>query len=335
MDTEMLTTNETDTAEESIISDTETSQEGESSESEQVSLENISEDDISSLSDEELEGLRNQTVNEESETGEESQGDDTEKSVVQGKSSKPTKPKDQMTTSERMEMLEKQIEVLEKVKGDRGTHIEKQDSVISGLKSKLDSLSEHRNKLDKKTSNQSYWEDPNGAMDAKVEKVQVEQQIAQAESELAYRENKESITQVFPDFEDCVEDLVEYFKVADPAREIVKDGKKVIVGTHAEAIAAFKKDPFMMKSDIAIATVKAARIFKSEKLQKQKVELLKNKPRQILDKVNKAAQYRTATSAPGGTSESNASDVSSADISKMSGKELQSFIISSRKQLGR
>lgn len=294
------------------------------SESDVIRLDTISEDDIASLSDDVLEKLQNEHVDDESDTGEDS--DDLEETddvvKIKKEGAEQDKPKNQMSPEERIQALEKQIENLEKIKNDRGEFIEKQNSVITTLKSKVDNLAQRRQELEKKTSDQNYWESPKEAFKAENEKAQVEQQLASATSELRYRENKSAIEQVVPNYNEIVDDIITYLKEeVDPE------------GTTDEAVALFKKDPFVISAQQAIDWAKGANVHKRMKLIEEKAGILKNKPRAILNKINQAANYKTATSSPSGTSESDISDISDVDISKMSDADLQNFIKSAEKKV--
>ena len=297
-----------------------------------IRIDSIDESDIAGLSDDDLMKLQDAQLDEGSDA-EEVASDVDEPEDVQG--SKDKTPKDERTLEQKVQDLQKQIEGLEKVKNDRGDFIEKQNSIISSLQNKLDGLSKHKEDLDKKTSNEGFWENPKEALKAETEKAKVEQQIEAANKELQYRQNKSAIEQVVPDYEAVVDDIIDYLKEVDPPREVELNGELVQVGTTDDVVAQFKKDPFVLNAQKAIDFVNNARLFKKSQLYKQKAEVLEGKPRQILDKVNKAAQYRTATSRSSGTSESSVSEVSDSEIASMSDTELQNFIKNAERNVER
>lgn len=323
-DTATIETQETE-ASESVDNQPETTE----TQDDIVRLDSLQEDDIASLSDEDLEKLQNETVEEQEEP-------ETEKSTdEQPVESKAETQQEEMTLEEQVAALQKQVKDLEKIKDDRGDFIERQNSVISNLQTKLDGLNKQKTALDKKTSSEGFWENPEEALKARDQKAKVEQQIEAASAELQYRQNKSAIVQVVPDYEDTVDDIVEYLKEVDPPREVEINGKKMTVGTTDETVSQFKKDPFVISAQKAIEFVNNARLFKKSQLYQQKAKVLEGKPRQILDKVTKAAQHKTATSSPSGTSESNSSDVTEADITSMSDADLQNFIKNAQKKVGR
>ena len=323
-DTATIETQETEAAE-SVDNQPETTE----TQDDIVRLDSLQEDDIASLSDEDLEKLQNETVEEQEEP-------ETEKSTdEQPVESKAETQQEEMTLEEQVAALQKQVKDLEKIKDDRGDFIERQNSVISNLQTKLDGLNKQKTALDKKTSSEGFWENPEEALKARDQKAKVEQQIEAASAELQYRQNKSAIVQVVPDYEDTVDDIVEYLKEVDPPREVEINGKKMTVGTTDETVSQFKKDPFVISAQKAIEFVNNARLFKKSQLYQQKAKVLEGKPRQILDKVTKAAQHKTATSSPSGTSESNSSDVTEADITSMSDADLQNFIKNAQKKVGR
>ena len=323
-DTETIATQETEAAE-SVADQAETTE----TQDDVVRLDSLEEEDIASLSDEDLEKLQNETVEEQEEPETE------ESSEEQSEESKTETPQEEMTLEEQVAALQKQVKDLEKIKHDSGEFIDKQNSIISNLQTKLDGLNKQKTALDKKTSSEGFWENPEEALKAREQKAKVEQQIEAANTELQYRQNKSAIVQVVPDYEDTVDDIIEYLKEVDPPREVEINGKKMTVGTTDEAVAQFKKDPFVVSAQKAIEFVNNARLFKKSQLYQQKAKVLEGKPRQILDKVTKAARHKTATSSPSGTSESNASDVTEADISSMSDADLQNFIKNAEKNVGR
>lgn len=295
-----------------------TEQENESISTEMESKEDqvidIEVEDVSKLSDEDLAKFTESAKN-----------DLKDSSVPESKSAPVTlesiknKPKDQLSDKERILSLEKQIENLEKIKNDRGGFIEKQNSVIIGLKEKVDSLSKKKEELDRKSSNESFWEDPKAAMAAEKEKSSVDEDLKTANTELLYRINRSEIERTIPDYEKLVDDIIDYIKDVDPER------------TTEEVIANYKKDPFAIDPKMAIQFANSARLFKKNRLLEEKVEAVISSPKRVLSKVNNAANYKTATSSNGDTRDSDMSNVSSADFSKMSDKELSDYIASAKK----
>lgn len=306
-------------------------------ESDGFDVEAISEESIADLSDADLEKLRKQTIDTESDTEDQStEGSESGTEEKPGsKEEKSEKPKtDQMSDSERIASLEKQVQDLEKIKNDRGDFIEKQNTVIGSLKSQINDLSAQKTDLDRKTTNQNFWENPKEALQAERDKEKVNQKLESATRELKYRENKSAIASVVPDYESEVDNIVEYLKVVDPPREVEVDGKKIVTGTTDEIVAQFKKDPYVIPAQKAVEFTNAARMYKKSQLYKEKAEILEGKPKQVLDKVNQAANYRTATSKPSGTDDNTASEVTDEDIERMSDEELTRFIESAKKSVG-
>jgi len=302
-----------------------------------IDIENLSQVDMANLSDEDLAKLQDQPTSEEEETDETDQVDSEEEGEEGNQPPKNQQGEDSenRTDAERIAELEKQLSVLQKKSDDRGNFIEKQKSMINGLLKKVDTLKLKKADLDNKTSDQGFWDNPNEALKAREEKTEVESQLADAQKELHYRQNRQSIEQVVPDYKDLVDDIVDYLKEVDPAREVEIDGEKRMVGTTDEVIEQFKKDPFIIPASSAINFVNGARMFKSNKLLQEKNEIMSKKPRKILDKVNQAANHRTATSAPGATTKRSTLDASQADLARMSDKELAEYTNQIEQQLGR
>jgi len=286
-------------------------------EPEEFDLAALPEDEIANLSDEDLEKLRNLQPNQEGDTPEE---ETTDEGQPEEKTEDNTK---NLTAEERIASLEKQIKDLEKVKKDRGDYIEKQSSTIESLKSKLDSLQQTKTQLDEASSNEQFWKAPQQAMKAELQKDTIEKQIQDTERELAYRNQKAVIDSQIPDFADIVDDIVEYFKVIDPK------------GTTDEAIAQFKKDPYAMNPQAAFQAYTGAKLLKEVQKTKLEKELESEKSRRAINKVNNAAQYRTATAGPSGASSNSLEAISDSDIANMSDEDLASYTKKLKKLQGR
>ena len=291
-----------------------------------VDVSSLLEKDTSDLSDNEIlaieEHHQKTIIESEEDSGDQIQDSKTQEtdSVVES----PSKKKDEMTTEERIAYLEATLEKVQKKSDNRGNFIDQQNSVITGLKKKLDNLSNQKQDLDNKTTNQSYWDDPKQAIKAESEKQQVESKLEETSKELRYRENKLAIQNSIPEYSESVDDIIEYLKEIDPPREVEQNGVKVTIGTTQDVIDEYKKDPYVLPVQSAMQFANSAKLHKKSRLLEEKIGLMEKRPESIFEKVSKAANYETSTSFPSKTKRSIA-DISDRQLSRMSDEELKNY----------
>lgn len=223
-----------------------------------------------------------------------------------GETSLPKKEKksEELSDKDRIASLEKQIKDLEKIKNDRGGFIEKQAAMINSKQDKILELSEKLKQLEEASSENSFWENPEKAMDARDEKKKTQQELEELTKEQRYFNNKQKLQQLAPDYDSLIDDIVDYFKEIQPDMP-------------QEVIDIYKKDPYdivdpekFMQHIIAARMIKR---FKSPKSEKQET---------VQDKIKSAAAHATATSNLGSQLGSNLEDM---DISELSAEALAEY----------
>lgn len=293
---------------------------------EELDINSITDDDIINLDDADLSKISNIDETKFNTEDEDAKEDTDEDSDKEDDPDKDEPKKKDLSPEERISDLEKQIKNLEKIKEDRGNFIEKQNATINTLKSKLDGLKSKKEELDNNSTNKAFYDDPEKAIKAAMEKPEVERQLKEAENELAISQRKSQIQNIVPDFHNHVDDIVEYFKAIDPAREVDINGESVMVGTTDEVIQSFKKDPYAIDPNVAIQAYNGAMMLKRSQLNEAKVQSEKGKTKRTMDKVNSAASYTTATSKPGKSSKTSIEDISDEEIQRMSDPELSEYL---------
>lgn len=218
---------------------------------------------------------------------------------------KQSEAKGELSDKDRIASLEKQIKNLEKIKNDRGLFIDKQNEELSSNKTRLSNLTNRLKQLEDKSSETSFWDNPEEAMDARDEKNRVKKEIAELSQVQSYSNKKQQLMDMAPDYDSLIDDIVDFFKETDP-----KFSEK-----EAEV---FKKDPYnILNPETFIHYVNNARIFKKMK----SVSSVK-KEGTVSDKVKAAANHKTATSALGTQVSSNFEDV---DTESMTFEELEEY----------
>jgi hypothetical protein len=217
------------------------------------------------------------------------------------------------------EMLSKRdsdLKTVEKKSDDRQSFILRQSQVIDGLKKKMDNLKTQKQEIEDISSPDSLaWsQSPAEAVDARLKAQKIDAEIKETEQELNIQsfevENRQKIDSFIPNFESIVDDIAQYFKDTDP---LTKDSE----------IEAFKQNPYLMNADKAIHFAGKAENHKLRKdLGLSKAKITKN------EKLKNAEMFKTATSTPGGVSDTDDDEMnySYAELAKMKQVDLDALM---------
>ncbi len=283
----------------------------------------VKEEDISSLTSEQLDEMLVETTKE-AETSETTE-------VIEEKTKEKTKEeteKEQTSTESQQDLEEKvtvskeEWEKSQKRLKDQELYIQRRGNEIGELRKALDELIRT-----KQEGLQEKWvADPQQAMDdtMAIRNAQRDQQML---NELERIENtKMSIRKLVPDFDSLVDDMAEIVKLDC---------------FHPNAIAQFRANPYVENLGVLFNVVQRAKALRQVKeyeikvsTLQQEIDKLKGKPQEIVQKIEKALHSKPSVTASSGKGASEKTPITDVPMQNLTSEQLDKILKQRLKEEG-